>query len=58
MAKCPNKSHPDWRRLVDEVGEIEAYKYYIANGDEIPNYSQIENRRITKKEEQKKHMIH
>jgi len=35
--KCPNKSHPDWIALVAKVGEKEAYKAWIKNGEEIPD---------------------
>ena len=35
MSNCPNKNHPDWIKLVNEVGEFEAYRQFIANGDKI-----------------------
>ena len=37
MAKCPNKSHPDWKALVEKYGENGAYKRYIENGESIPS---------------------
>ena len=36
MANCPMKSHPDWRMLVNQVGEEEAYRAYMAHGNTIP----------------------
>lgn len=35
--KCPNKSHPDWKELVNKVGVNDAYLHYVNNGQEIPN---------------------
>jgi len=35
--KCPNKNLEEWKLLVSELGEDEAYKVYIANGEEIPS---------------------
>ena len=37
---CPNKSHPDFKKLISEVGEFEANRLYFANGGEIPSISQ------------------
>ena len=37
MAKCPNKSHPDWKKLVSEIGIYGAYSMYNKNNDQIPN---------------------
>lgn len=36
MKACPNKSNPDWIKLVDSVGEFEAYRVFISNNYEIP----------------------
>jgi hypothetical protein len=36
MSFCPNKSHPDWKALVNRVGETAAYREYILNGFDIP----------------------
>ena len=37
MIQCPNKSHPDWKKLVENTGsENEAYKEYIINEFNIP----------------------
>lgn len=32
MSFCPNKSHPNWKELVEKVGEDKAYEEYILNG--------------------------
>jgi hypothetical protein len=37
MASCPNKSHPDWQALVNQVGEYTAMAMYRKNGGNIPN---------------------
>ena len=37
MAQCPNKSHPDWKALVQRFGEDRATELYIQNGYDIPN---------------------
>jgi hypothetical protein len=34
---CPNKQHPDWKALVNNIGEIAAMQAYIDNGNDIPN---------------------
>lgn len=36
MLRCPNKSHPDWKSLVSQYGEREAYRLYMDNGYAIP----------------------
>ena len=33
--RCPNKSHRHWKNLVNHVGEFEAYRAFIAHGEEI-----------------------
>lgn len=37
MASCPNKSHPDWQALVNQVGEYTAMAMYRKNGSNTPN---------------------
>jgi len=37
MATCPNKSVPEWKNMINHVGEFEAYRAYIAHGETIPN---------------------
>jgi hypothetical protein len=34
---CPNENSPDWKSLVEKVGEDEAYRQYMLNGNDIPN---------------------
>jgi len=41
--KCPNKSHADWKLLVNNIGELNAYKVWMANGEEIPSREAIGN---------------
>lgn len=36
MAKCPNKSIPEWKNIVKHVGEFEAYRAYLAHDEQIP----------------------
>lgn len=38
---CPNKSHPDWKVLVERLGEIGAYKAFIQNGNNIPSPNKV-----------------
>ena len=35
---CPNKNHPDWKRIVKHLNgkEFEAYRAYMANDFAIP----------------------
>lgn len=45
--KCPNKNHPDWKELVNKLGENNAYLEYERNNLEIPNPSnfiELENK--------------
>jgi len=48
--KCPIKND-SWIKLVNEVGEVNAYKYFILNNEETPSEEQvnkiIENRKPT-----------
>lgn len=53
MAKCPNKSHPDWKTLVAKHGgEKGAYLQYVKNGFEIPSQDSIKktNKKLTIRE--------
>jgi hypothetical protein len=34
---CPNKSHPDFKKLVEEFGELDATYAYFLNEDDIPS---------------------
>jgi len=36
MSHCPNINSPEWKKLVESVGELEAYAAYIKNGYDIP----------------------
>ena len=37
MAKsCPNPKHPDFKALVSQYGELNAYKLYYKNNSKIP----------------------
>ena len=38
---CPNKNTPEWKLLVNNVGEVKAYKLFIANNNEIPSLEEI-----------------
>ena len=37
--KCPNKNSEEWKLLVSNIGEIEAYGIFIANSEEVPEMS-------------------
>jgi hypothetical protein len=41
MEKCPNINDPDWKIIKDSVGEIEAYRLYLTNNEEIPDSTPI-----------------
>jgi len=41
--KCPVKSTPDWKALVDLVGEDTAYAIYVKNNEEIPDPKDFQN---------------
>lgn len=44
MAKnCPNKNSDEWKALVEGLGEKEAYRVFIANGESVPTLPIIEN---------------
>jgi hypothetical protein len=41
MLACPNKNNRDWKVLVEQVGEYEAFRQYIERGDgSIPSLEQ------------------
>lgn len=51
MLTCPNKSSAEWKLLVNEVGEREAFRAYLAKGDgSIPTVPMME---IPTEQEQK-----
>ena len=37
MSICPNKNLPEWNNLVNEIGEFEAYRVFIENGNTVPS---------------------
>lgn len=39
---CPNKNSAEWIKLVDSLGEREAYKIFIANNDQLPNMEVVD----------------
>lgn len=53
MSKCPIKTSSSWIKLVAEVGEVNAYKYFMLNNEETPTMEQvqkiIENRKPSAK---------
>ena len=40
--KCPNKKSPEWIKLVDGVGNDMAWKVFLANNEETPEMSVID----------------
>ena len=36
MATCPNKSHPDWKKLSGAIGDFSTHSLYIKNNNKIP----------------------
>lgn len=36
VKNCPNKSHPDWKQLVNKFGEDATWALYIKSGERIP----------------------
>ena len=50
MSVCPNINHPDWKLLVDEVGEFEAYREFISNGDKIPKIAAFKTKKFERNE--------
>ncbi len=51
MQFCPNKSHPMYREIVDQLGEDKAMQAYILNRFDIPG-SVTEAKRILEKEKE------
>jgi hypothetical protein len=41
---CPNPNNPDWKKLVELLGEENAYREYVRYGGEIPNPDLYESR--------------
>lgn len=39
--RCPLVSLPEWKLLVNSIGEDEAYRVFIANGEEIPTIEEV-----------------
>lgn len=42
MVACPNKSSKEWQRLVEVLGEQESYKIFLANNEDLPSLSEVE----------------
>jgi len=42
MVACPYPNSPEWIKLVDAVGETEAYKVFLANGELVPDMNTID----------------
>ena len=40
---CPNTNTIEWKSLVAKIGELQAWKEYIKNGNEIPTLGQLES---------------
>ena len=40
--RCPNKKSPEWLKLVDNLGENEAYRVFLANDEEVPEMSVVD----------------
>ncbi len=52
--KCPNKASASWKYLVSKVGEPQAMKVWMANGEEIPSIEQIDELIVKKEADNKK----
>lgn len=39
---CPNKTHPTWKYLVDNLGEKKSFSIFVANGYMIPSQGNAE----------------
>lgn len=39
MLVCPNKNDRNWKEMVSAIGETNAYRVFIENGYEIPQYN-------------------
>ena len=46
---CPNKNNESWRFLKDKVGEAEAYRFFAANGENIPEMAEVQKYVLDKK---------
>ncbi len=44
MAVCPNKNLPQWKALVERVGEFEAYRDYLEYNNEIRDADVVESK--------------
>jgi len=42
MANCPNIHSPEWKALVEGLGELDAYKFFIANDSIMPPMEEVE----------------
>ncbi len=38
---CPNIQSPEWKKLVNSIGETEAYGIFMANGDSLPDMDTV-----------------
>ncbi len=47
MSKCPNKSLPEWKALVEKVGENAAYYHWFNNDESIPENIEYEQKTST-----------
>ena len=54
MVSCPNRNSKEWIKLVDELGETNAYKVFLANNEEVPEMSVILNNILLRKKEDTK----
>jgi len=39
--KCPNKNTTEWRMLKENLGELNAYKVFVSNNNEVPDLGTI-----------------
>lgn len=42
MTKCPNKNTEEWKALVSSLGDVGAYKAWLANNEELPSLEEIQ----------------
>lgn len=42
MVRCPNKQAPEWKKLVNELGEITAYKIFLMNKEFVPSMEEVD----------------
>jgi hypothetical protein len=50
LAKCPNKSHEDWKYAVEKLGEEKTWYLYDKLGQELPTKKQVDCIRLVPKE--------